>query len=70
MQRNDWSPTKWQAVDPSLLNIDAEKLAELDPIIKASYSNINGIILVRNGYLLSLELPSRKDLSKMLTKRC
>ncbi|MFA4133070.1 MULTISPECIES: serine hydrolase domain-containing protein [unclassified Brevibacillus] len=52
MQRNDWSPTKWQAVDPALLNVDGEKLAELDPIIKASYSNINGIILVRNGYIV------------------
>ncbi|MCC8436571.1 beta-lactamase family protein [Brevibacillus sp. M2.1A] len=52
MQRSDWPTTEWQAGDPAVLNIDAEKLAELDPIIKASYSNINGIVVVRNGYLV------------------
>ncbi|MCM3141049.1 serine hydrolase [Brevibacillus sp. MER 51] len=52
MQRSDWPTTEWQAGDPAVLNIDAEKLAELDPIIKASYSNIKGIVVVRNGYLV------------------
>ncbi|WP_188068460.1 serine hydrolase domain-containing protein [Brevibacillus brevis] len=52
MRRSDWPTTEWQAGDPALLNIDAEKLAELDLIIKASYSNINGIVVVRNGYLV------------------
>ncbi|MFC8688492.1 serine hydrolase domain-containing protein [Brevibacillus porteri] len=51
MQRSDWPTTEWQAVDPALLNLDAEKLAEVDPIIKSAYSNINGIIIVRNGYI-------------------
>ncbi|WJQ79066.1 serine hydrolase domain-containing protein [Brevibacillus brevis] len=52
MQRSDWPTTEWQAGDPARLNIDAEKLAELDLIVKASYSNINGIVVVRNGYLV------------------
>ncbi|MFF2528303.1 serine hydrolase domain-containing protein [Brevibacillus sp. NPDC058079] len=51
MQRSNWPTTEWQAVDPALLNIDAEKLAELDPTIKSAYSNISGIIIVRNGYI-------------------
>ncbi|WP_429841848.1 serine hydrolase domain-containing protein [Brevibacillus sp. FIR094] len=51
MQRSDWPTTEWQAVDPALLNIDAKKLAEVDPNIKSAYSNINGIIIVRNGYI-------------------
>ncbi|MFF0826224.1 serine hydrolase domain-containing protein [Brevibacillus sp. NPDC003359] len=51
MQRHYWPTTEWQAVNPAILNIDAEKLAELDPIIKSAYSNINGIVVVRNGYI-------------------
>lgn len=46
MQRNDW-PT----ADPAALGIDADKLSELDPKIKSEYSNINGIVVVRNGYI-------------------
>ncbi|MCC2930980.1 serine hydrolase [Bacillus mojavensis] len=46
MQRNDW-PTE----DPAALGMDAEKLFELDPKIKSEYSNINGIVVVKNGYI-------------------
>jgi CubicO group peptidase (beta-lactamase class C family) len=45
MQRNYWPMTEWQSVDI----INAEKLAELESIIKSEYSNINGIVVVRNG---------------------
>ncbi|MBG9945447.1 serine hydrolase [Brevibacillus formosus] len=51
MKRSDLPTTEWPTGDPALLSIDAEKLAELDPIIKSAYSNINGIVIVRNGYL-------------------
>ncbi|WP_445430267.1 serine hydrolase domain-containing protein [Bacillus atrophaeus] len=44
MQRNDW-PT----ANPAALGMDAEKLSELDPKIKSEYSNINGIVVVKNG---------------------
>ncbi|KUP32178.1 serine hydrolase domain-containing protein [Bacillus halotolerans] len=46
MQRNDW-PT----ADPAALDMDAEKLSKLDPKIKSEYSNINGIVVVKNGYI-------------------
>lgn len=51
MQRNYWPTTKWQAVDPATLRMDSEKLSELEPMIKSEYSNINSIVVVRNGYI-------------------
>ncbi|MEK4059779.1 MULTISPECIES: serine hydrolase domain-containing protein [Paenibacillus] len=52
MQRNYWPTSEWlQAPDPATLRKDAEKLTALDPIIKSEYSNINGIVVVRNGYM-------------------
>ncbi|MGM1047420.1 MAG: serine hydrolase domain-containing protein [Bacillota bacterium] len=49
MKRNYWPTTEWQTVDPATLRMDSEKLSELEPIIKSEYSNINGIVVVRNG---------------------
>ncbi|MEC1652517.1 serine hydrolase [Bacillus vallismortis] len=46
MKRNDW-PT----AAPAALGIDAEKLSELDLKIKSEYSNINGMVVVKNGYI-------------------
>ncbi|ENQ3077407.1 serine hydrolase [Bacillus cereus] len=46
MQRNDW-----QAADPKALKMDSEKLSELETTIKSDYSNINGIVVVRKGYI-------------------
>ncbi|MED4531575.1 serine hydrolase [Metabacillus fastidiosus] len=51
MQRNYWPSTEWQVADPKALGMDAEKLSKLDPVIKSKYSNINGIVIVRNGYI-------------------
>jgi CubicO group peptidase (beta-lactamase class C family) len=51
MQRNYLPTTEWQAVDPATLKINSEKLSGLDPVIKSGYSNINGIVVVRNGYI-------------------
>lgn len=51
MQRNYWPTTEWQAVDPESLKMDSKKLSELEPIIKSEYSNINGIVIVRNRYI-------------------
>ncbi|MFW2107294.1 beta-lactamase family protein [Bacillus spizizenii] len=46
MKRNDW-PT----ADPQALGMDAKKLSELDPEIKSRYSNINAIVVVKNGHI-------------------
>ncbi|MGG3806156.1 serine hydrolase domain-containing protein [Metabacillus fastidiosus] len=51
MQRNYWPSTEWQVADPKILGMDAEKLSKLDPAIKSDYSNINGIVIVKNGYI-------------------
>ncbi|EGL15076.1 MULTISPECIES: serine hydrolase [unclassified Paenibacillus] len=49
MQKNDWPTAEWQAADPALVRLDPEKLAELEPVIRSEYSNINGVVIVRNG---------------------
>lgn len=49
MKRKYWPTTEWQAVDPRVMGMDMNKLSELDPMIKSGYSNINGIVVVRNG---------------------
>ncbi|WP_432403164.1 serine hydrolase domain-containing protein [Wukongibacter sp. M2B1] len=51
MQRSYWPTIEWQTLDPSTLKMDSKKLSELDPIIKSEYINMNGISIVRNGYI-------------------
>lgn len=51
MPRDYWPTIEWQAADPAALGMDTEKLAALDPVIKSEYSNINGMVVVRNGYI-------------------
>ncbi|ASA23319.1 serine hydrolase domain-containing protein [Paenibacillus donghaensis] len=51
MRRNYWPTVEWQAAAPATMRMDAEKLAELDPLIQSEYSNINGIVVVKAGYI-------------------
>ncbi|MEC0226737.1 serine hydrolase domain-containing protein [Paenibacillus alba] len=51
MQRNYWPTREWQVADPASLRMDSDKLSELEPMIQSEYSNINGIVVVRNGYV-------------------
>ncbi|PZD96040.1 6-aminohexanoate hydrolase [Paenibacillus sambharensis] len=51
MHRDYWPTAKWEAADPASLGMDAERLAGIDPLIKADYSNINGIVVARHGYI-------------------
>ncbi|MGZ7445069.1 serine hydrolase domain-containing protein [Paenibacillus sp. TH7-28] len=51
MPRNYWPTTQWQSANPATMGMDAAKLAELEPAIKSDYSNINGVVVVRNGYI-------------------
>lgn len=51
MYRSYWPTVEWQAAAPATLRMDAEKLAELDPLIQSEYSNINGIVVVKAGYI-------------------
>lgn len=51
MHRNYWPTTDWQTSDTATLRMNAEQLSELESKIKSEYSNINGIVVVRNGYI-------------------
>lgn len=51
MRRNYWPTAEWKAVDPATLSIDSARLSELEPRIISEYSNINGIVIVRKGYI-------------------
>jgi CubicO group peptidase (beta-lactamase class C family) len=51
MQKNYWPSTEWQAADPAILGMDAERLSALEPTIQSEYSNINGIVIVRHGQI-------------------
>ncbi|RUT35739.1 class C beta-lactamase-related serine hydrolase [Paenibacillus zeisoli] len=49
MQKNCWPTSVWQTTEPTALGMNPDKLTELEPKIKADYSNINGIVMVRHG---------------------
>lgn len=51
MQRDYWPTAEWRDTDPKSLGMDPEKLSELEPVIKSEYSNINGIVIVRDGFI-------------------
>lgn len=51
MQKNYWPTTEWETVNPVTLKIDPVRLSELEPKILSDYSNINGIVIVRKGYI-------------------
>jgi len=47
--RSNCPTTEWQVLDPANLRIDSEKLSELEPVVTSEYSNIDSIVVVRNG---------------------
>ena len=51
MKRDYWPTTQWQIADRSALEINPEKLAEIDSLIKSEYDNINGIVIAYKGYI-------------------
>ncbi|TVX93433.1 serine hydrolase domain-containing protein [Paenibacillus agilis] len=51
MERNNWPTTEWQTEDPTALKMDANKFIDLERLIKTNHQNINGIVVVRNGYI-------------------
>lgn len=52
MQRNYWPTTEWRIADPADLGKETEKLSKLEPIIITEYSNLNGIVVVKNGVIV------------------
>ncbi|AYB44662.1 serine hydrolase domain-containing protein [Paenibacillus lautus] len=52
MKREYWPTKAWQAAAPEALSLDADKLSNLDALIPSEYGNINGMVVVRNGYIV------------------
>ena len=52
MKRTYWPTNKWKEADPVTLNMSREKLSILDTTIKNDYSNIGGIVIVKDGYIV------------------
>ncbi|AVK83800.1 6-aminohexanoate hydrolase [Lysinibacillus sp. B2A1] len=42
----------WQETKPEIVRMNSEKLLKLESTIKSDYSNINGLVIVRDGYLV------------------
>ncbi|WP_419884540.1 serine hydrolase domain-containing protein [Paenibacillus sp. B-A-8] len=51
MHRNYWPTKDWHTSDSAALGMDTEQLSEIEAKIKSDYSNINGIVVARNGYI-------------------
>ncbi|WP_144941933.1 serine hydrolase [Paenibacillus sp. 32O-W] len=49
MHTNYWPTAQWHTEDPAVLGMDPNKLSELESVIQSDYSNINGMVVVRNG---------------------
>ncbi|MED3552967.1 serine hydrolase [Cytobacillus praedii] len=52
MQKNYWPTTEWRIADPADLGKETEKLSKLEPLITTEYSNLNGIVVVKNGVIV------------------
>lgn len=52
VQRNYWPTHEWQTAAPASVGIDSEKLAVLEQMVKSQYRNINGMVVVRKGYVV------------------
>jgi CubicO group peptidase (beta-lactamase class C family) len=52
MKRDYWPTAHWRSASPATLKIIPEKLMELDRIIESEYDNLNGIVVIRRGYIV------------------
>jgi CubicO group peptidase (beta-lactamase class C family) len=51
MRRDYWPTREWRTASPASLGVDPEKLTSLEQMINSQYRNINGIVIVRKGYI-------------------
>jgi CubicO group peptidase (beta-lactamase class C family) len=52
IKRDYWPTEEWRTAAPASSGMDPARLADLEQMIKAQYSNINGIVAVRKGYIV------------------
>ncbi len=50
-KRDYWPTDEWRTTDPASVGMDPGKFTYLEDMIKSQYININGIAIVRKGYL-------------------
>lgn len=51
-KRDYWPTEEWKEEKPDSLNINSKKLKKLEELIVSQYKNINGIVVVRKGYIV------------------
>ncbi|PKO13920.1 MAG: 6-aminohexanoate hydrolase [Chloroflexi bacterium HGW-Chloroflexi-10] len=52
MKRDYWPTQEWRTAEPLSLGMHPIKLTDLDHRVKSQYRNINGIVVVRSGYIV------------------
>jgi CubicO group peptidase (beta-lactamase class C family) len=52
IKRDYWPTKEWQTVDPANTGMDPKKFLDLEQMIKSQYKNINGIIIIRKGFMV------------------
>lgn len=52
MDRSYWPTSVWKSISAETAGMSSEKLSLLNNIIPSQYQNINGIMIVRNGYVV------------------
>ena len=61
MKRDYWPTEQWQAKTPETAGMASENLSLLNNMIRSQYSNLNGIIIVRKGYVVFENYFRRKN---------
>lgn len=51
-RRGYWPTTGWQTAEPEAMGMHAEKLAELEPLLRSRLRGIKGVVVVRKGYVV------------------
>jgi CubicO group peptidase (beta-lactamase class C family) len=52
VKRDYWPTQEWQNADPTSVGMNLDKFLLLDQMIKSQYTNLNGIVVVRKGYIV------------------
>lgn len=60
MRRDYWPTVEWKNATPETVGMDSEEFLLLDPMIQSQYGNLNGIVVVRKGYIVHEKYYHRK----------
>lgn len=52
MKRDYWPTEAWQTADPASTGMEPKKFSDLERMVKSQYRNINGIVVIRKGYMV------------------